>query len=196
MLLSTFELLLKPITPTTGTISNSNRTVLQGYFLNIANPNNVALNLRLRFNATTPGINNSELIVIRDVTGNNAFGNLNAKNEFNFTLNARDTGLVILQPDIRNLDPDTANLEVRGYIEIFVVSFSPFPYRQSYQLLVTPEHRGTFLDSPGGIGAGEFDQLISSLPTATGRGLIDVDVIPDQIDTIDPVRTEQPLRLN
>ena len=196
MLLSTFELLLKPITPTTGTISNSNRTVLQGYFLNIANPNNVALNLRLRFNATTPGINNSELIVIRDVTGNNAFGNLNAQNEFNFTLNARDTGLVILQPDIRNLDPDTANLEVRGYIEIFVVSFSPFPYRQSYQLLVTPEHRGTFLDSPGGIGAGEFDQLISSLPTATGRGLIDVDVIPDQIDTIDPVRTEQPLRLN
>ena len=58
---------------------------------------------------------------------------------------------------------------------------------ESYPLLVTPEHRGTFLPSPGGVGLGEFDQLITSLPTATGGSLIDVDVIPDQIDTINPV---------
>lgn len=183
MLLSTFELLLKPITPTPGTINNSDRIVLQGYFLNIANPNNVNLRLRLRFNATTPGLNNSELIAIRDTTGGNVFGNLNAQNEFNFTLSALDTGLVILQPDITSLDSNTANLEFRGYVEIFVVerNFFPFPTPcQSYPLLVTPEHRGTFLPSPNS-GTGEFDQLINSLPTATGGSLMDVDVIREPI---------------
>ncbi|NEP88879.1 MAG: hypothetical protein F6K18_19680 [Okeania sp. SIO2C2] len=45
MLVSTFELLLKTITPNAGNIPNSDRQVLQGYFLTIANPNNTDLKL-------------------------------------------------------------------------------------------------------------------------------------------------------
>lgn len=194
MLLSTFELLFKSITPTPGMIPNSDRIVLQGYFLNIANPNNLTFLLQLRFNAITPGIPRNDLLVIQDTTGTNATSNLDSLNQFNFVLRAGDTGLVILQPNIINLNPNTANLEVRGYVEIFVravLSDPLFIPNRSYPLLVTPEHRGTFLDSPGGTGAGEFDQLISSLPTATGGALIDVDVIPNRSPiTIDPVPTE------
>lgn len=176
MLLSTFELLLKPITPTPGMVPNSDRGILQGYFLNVANPNNVNLRLRLRYTALTPQINPAEVLAIRDTAGGNVFGGLVADGpnrfRYDFSLNAQDTGLVILQPNIRNLDPATANLEVRGYVEIFILV--PF-FGTPRSLLLTPEHRGTFLPSPN--GTGEFDQLITSLPTSTGASLMEVDVI-------------------
>lgn len=182
MLLSTFELLLKPITPNPGTVSGSDRSLLQGYFLNIANPTNSTLNLRLRFNARTPNLDRSKLLVIRDTTGGNAFGNLTPQNTFDFQLASRDTGLIILQPDITQLDPANPadRVEVRGYVEIFVVVRFPFPgFASNFQLLVTPEHRGTFLPSPN--GSREFDQLISAIPTMTGGSLQNVDTILDPI---------------
>lgn len=182
MLLSTFELLLKSITPNAGTIPGSDRKILQGYFLNIANPNDFSLNLRLRFNATSPEIDRSQLLVIRDTLGNNVFTNLTSENTFNFRLNPRDTGLIILQPDIRTLNPDTTNLEVRGYVELFVVQRFFAEPGTTYPVLVTPEHRGTFIPANmSGSIAREFDQLISPLPTSTGAGLLDVDVITEPV---------------
>ncbi|WP_228022031.1 hypothetical protein [Vasconcelosia minhoensis] len=160
-------------------MSGSDRGILQGYFLNIANPTNNSLRLRLRFNAQSPNIDRSKLLVIRDTGGSNDFANLTAQNTYDFRLAAGDTGLVILQPDIRNLDPTNVadRVEIRGYVEIFVVGFFPFPFRgRGFQLLATPEHRGTFLPNPG--GSGEFDQLISSLPTMSGGSLINVDTVP------------------
>ena len=119
-----------------------------------------------------------------DTTGNNIFRSLDPLNTFDFKLGAGDTGLVILQPKIPNIIPPTPDLEVRGYVEIFVTgvisspSFPSFPPAQSYPLLLTPEHRGTFFPpNPPANAVMEFDQLITSLPTATGGALMDVDVI-------------------
>ncbi|PZV04455.1 MAG: hypothetical protein DCF32_12415 [Leptolyngbya sp.] len=182
MLLSTFELLLKPITPATGTIPGSDRSILQGYFLNVANPNNTSLRLRLRFNAQSPGLDRTKLLVARDTLGNNELATLTPGNTYEFRLNAGDTGLVILQPDIRTLNPVNVadRIEVRGYVEIFAVSSFPFPgSARTFPLLVTPEHRGTFLPSPG--TSGDFDQLITALPTSSGSALLNVDTVLDPI---------------
>ncbi len=189
MLLSTFELLLKPITPTAGTVSGSDRSILQGYFLNVANPTSTSLRLRLRFNAQSPAIDRTKLLVARDTLGTNDFANLTVGNTYDFRLGAGDTGLVILQPDIRTLNP--ANLadqiEVRGYVEIFAVSSFPFlGGARSFPLLVTPEHRGTFLPSPG--TSGDFDQLITAVPTSSGSALLNVDTVFDPPILVDPIR--------
>jgi hypothetical protein len=173
MLVSTFELLLTPITPVEGNIPGSARTVIQGYFLTIANPNNTPLRLRLRFSATTPNLNLDDTITIRDVVGNNVFGDLVPTadpRKFNYDLSipAHDTALVILQPDITKLNPDQDQLEVRGYVEIFLQGrFGGF---QRFNVLITPEHRGTFVNK-GVMNLSEFDQLVYSLPTATGSSL-------------------------
>lgn len=184
MLLSTFELLLKPITPTAGMIPGSDRSILQGYFLNVANPNNTPLRLRLRFNAQSPGLDRTKLLVARDTLGDNELASLTPGNTYDFRLNAGDTGLVILQPDIRMLNPanERDQIEVRGYVEIFAVSSFPFPFpgsARSFPLLVTPEHRGTFLPSPG--TSGDFDQLITALPTSSGSALLNVDTVLDPV---------------
>ncbi|MEM1256542.1 MAG: hypothetical protein AAGI69_29240 [Cyanobacteria bacterium P01_H01_bin.21] len=207
MLLSTFELLLKRITPNPGTVGGSDRSILQGYFLNLSNPTTSNLRIRLRFNATTPSLNPGQLLDILDTTGINDFtGALvpDGPNRFryDFTLNAGDTGLFILQPNILSLNPAVDQVEVRGFVEVFIVV--PF-FGLPRPLLLTPEHRGTFLPSPG--GNGEFDQLIVSLPTATGGSLMEVDTIssfvleppvlvptplPQPITPITPVTVENP----
>lgn len=196
MLLSTFELLLKKITPSPGNVSSSDRSVLQGYFLNLANPTARDLRLRLRFNATTPSLNPSELLDILDTTGNNDFsGSLVADGpnrfRYDFTLDAGDTGLFILQPNILSLDPVADEVEVRGFVEIFVIV--PFFFGIPRPLLLTPEHRGTFLPSPG--GNSEFDQLVVSLPTATGASLMAVDTISSfALETPPVVTIPEPIR--
>lgn len=181
MLLSTFELLLKKITPTPGTITGSDRKVLQGYFLNIANPNNTSSRIRLRFNAKTPSLDPSTLLTAVDTGGNNVFsGTLvsDGPNRFNydFTLDAGDTGLFILQPNIKQLNPDTDEFEVRGFVEVFVLTpFFTF-VGATEQLMLTPEHRGTFLPSPNN-STNDFDQLNVAIPTSTGAGLMNVDFL-------------------
>jgi hypothetical protein len=95
-------------------------------------------------------------------------------------LAAGDTGLIILQPNILTLDPNTTNLEFRGYVEIFVLQRLPFPFPGPLtptRLLLTPEHRGTFL--PGPAGGNDFDQLFTAVPTATGASLMEVDTLVD-----------------
>lgn len=194
MLVSTFELLLKPITPVEGNVPGSARTVLQGYFLTIANPNNTPLRLRLRFSATTPNLNLDDTITIRDVVGNNVFGDLvptSDPRKFNYDLSipAHDTALVILQPDITKLNPDQDQLEVRGYVEIFLQGrFGNF---QRFNVLITPEHRGTFVNK-GVMNLSEFDQLVYSLPTATGSSLFELTGTPKGFKEIKPEIKELP----
>ena len=170
MLVSTFELLLKKITPTAGNIPNSDRQVLQGYFLTIANPNKTVLNLRLQFTATTPNLNLADTITISDVTGANVFGDLTPTSDpRKFTLDvgitAHDTGLVILQPDITILNPQVDTVEIRGFVEIFLRSPGG-----KFNVLLTPEHRGTFVSENQPIFS-DFDQLVYALPTANGGSL-------------------------
>jgi len=178
MLVSSFELLFKNITPTTGQAPGSGRIILQGYFLTISNPSTNTLNFRHSFNATTPSLNLADTIQITDVSGGNSFGDLSATADPNrFTLNVRipgrDTALVILQPDI-TLPNLPTTVEFRGFVEIEITTRTVGG--QTFDVLLTPEHRGTFLPNnfappPANNVGQDFDQLIVSLPTATGGSL-------------------------
>jgi hypothetical protein len=186
MLVSTFELLFKGTTPANPPllrVPGAARGILQGYFLTIANPSTTTLTFLLTFNATTPALNLAQTVQVTDVTGGNSFGPLNPTadpSRFNLsvTVPGRDTALVILQPNVTltNL-PDS--VEFRGFVEIEITT--PTFQGRIFDVLLTPEHRGTFLPNdfsfvpppaaPANNIGKDFDQLIVALPTATGSAL-------------------------
>lgn len=207
MRVSTFELLLKPITPATpdnpktpegDALAQTDRFVLQGYFLTIANTSETDLGLRLQFTATIPDPSTvvgktfvfldfgEEENTDREELKGNLVGDLSQiddsnKFEFTFTLPGSKTALFLVQPDI--LPPPTSSndklqkIEIRGFAEIFLDS----PPSQEFELLLTPEHRGTFLpaitsknmDKMQGLKKliPDFDQLVYPLPTPNGGSL-------------------------
>jgi hypothetical protein len=207
MRVSTFELLLKPITPATpdnpktpeeNALAQTDRLVLQGYFLTIANTSETDLGLRLQFTATIPDPSTvvgktfvfldfgEEENTDREELKGNLVGDLSQigdsnKFEFKFTLPGSKTALFLVQPDI--LPPPTSSndqlerIEIRGFAEIFLES----PPSQEFELLLTPEHRGTFLpaitsknmDKMQGLKKliPDFDQLVYPLPTPNGGSL-------------------------
>ncbi len=190
MLVSTFELLVKPIAPSQPNIPDAvARTVVQGYFLTVANPNDFNVDLKLQFTATTPGLNIADTVTILDVTNvnGNEFGEIKPvfnnpkKFTYDFKLPAFDTALVTLLPDLKapgflqdnNQDgKKDRTLEIRGYVEISLLS--PFSLTEGVKVLLTPEHRGTFLPNNSNAAVTDFDQLAYALPTATGSSLFTV----------------------
>jgi hypothetical protein len=201
MLVSTFEILLKPQLPTNlSQLGNVSRKILQGYFLTIANPNNFNVSLDLSFTVSpslvTIAVPNvlainetfefSRVLIFFDVNG------VNQTVEFkpterpdtriaSLSIPAKDTGLFILQPNPFAIIPtlpgfpgnppqpfttllNVANFEVRGYVEI-----KPTSPASPVQLLLTPEHRGTFFKDL--TSEPQLDQIAYSLPTATGGSL-------------------------
>ncbi|MBX9257787.1 hypothetical protein H1Q63_28345 [Desmonostoc muscorum CCALA 125] len=176
-LVSTFELLVKAITPVTapGTEAVA-RTVVQGYFLTIANTSNSNIAVTLQFTATTPELNLDDTVVAQDASVDDEFQELvptSDPRKFTHSLKiaANDTALVTLLPDVTKTEIiKAAKLEIRGYVEISLISASD---STSVDVLLTPEHRGTFLPqnlltSRSGL---DFDQLAYSLPTSTGGSL-------------------------
>lgn len=172
-LVSTFELLVKPIAPAGTGPAVVARTAVQGYFLTIANTGNIPANLRLQFTANQPNIDLSKTATFIDINGANVKGDLVAtpdprKFNFNLTVPANDTILFSLLPDLvaPNVVTDK-NLEIRGYVEVFRSNL----FGQDYNLLLTPEHRGTFLPQNLAVAIPDFDQLTYALPTANGSSL-------------------------
>ncbi|MCC5607895.1 hypothetical protein LC612_14135 [Nostoc sp. CHAB 5834] len=181
--ISTFELLLKPqlpksITSTRPELSPLARTVLQGYFLTIANVTNELVSLALVVTTRTPGLESDKILTRLDTTGidgpvSSDFDSIDAKGEikksrFTFPLNANDTGLFILQPDATNEKVvKEANFELRGYVEI---SISLVSTPKTTQLLITPEHRGTFF----GTERAELGEIAYALPLANGKSLFEL----------------------
>ena len=188
MLLSTFELLLKPQFPTDAPVSTDvaklSRTVIQGYFLTIANVNSfdvtVSIVFTLRFpNDTRPETPTSfkDIIDAIDISGQNVFdsqlvpelGAENTKARLTFTIPANATSLLVVQPDFIN-NPQLlrdANFETRGYVEIFLSALSN---SNCATLLVTAQLRGTFFktldaDALADIG---LDQVAYDLPVSNG----------------------------
>ncbi|MFB2893000.1 hypothetical protein ACE1CI_08820 [Aerosakkonemataceae cyanobacterium BLCC-F50] len=172
-LVSTFELLVKPIAPAGTGPAVVARTVAQGYFLTIANTGNIPANLRLQFTANQPNIDLAKTATFIDINGTNVKGDLIPTSEptkfnFNITVPGNDTILFTLLPDLvaPNVVTDK-NLEIRGYVEVFRSSL----FGQDYNLLLTPEHRGTFLPQNINAPTPDFDQLAYALPTANGSSL-------------------------
>jgi hypothetical protein len=211
MLVSTFELLVKPISiPGFGNPAAS-RIIAQGYFLTIANPNDSEVGVRLQFVATTPNLTIADTITIRDVTGGNIKGDLVAtpdprKLTYDLRIPPQDTALVTLLPDLGKdvlppfgePDPVVPNLEIRGYVDISLLS--PISLR-GVNLLLTPEHRGTFIPQNLAAPNLDFDQLVYSLPTATGSSLFKVGgflvpVLPISEDLNDTTNSTPAVPLN
>jgi hypothetical protein len=157
------------------------RTVIQGYFLTLANTTSSTVKVSLVFTAVTPSIDIDKTFIFLDVEGVNIPGDLlpdTAANKARFTITipGNDTGLFILQPDILktgkdgNTLLDTADFELRGYVEIFMSSLSK---SKSAKLLLTPEHRGTFFKNLKDADP-QLDQIVYSLPTANGGSLFNL----------------------
>jgi len=201
MLISTFELLVKNILPSPAAPPASGvplgRTIIQGYFLTIANTSDVAAYFELKFIAQSPDFElrpdpdlpspsqkpsgDTTLLAFFDINGENEELPLTAGGSpetltFNLTIGARDTGLFILQPNVTNPTLiSKAAQEIRGYSQISL----KFGGASSINVLLTPEHRGTFLTPPSSDGSAvppDFDQLVYSLPTAIGRSLYELTV--------------------
>jgi hypothetical protein len=201
MLISTFELLVKNILPSPAAPPASGvplgRTIIQGYFLTIANTSDVAASFELKLIAQSPdfelrpdpdppspsqiGSGDTTLLAFFDINGKNDKLPLPAAGSpktltFDLTIGARDTGLFILQPNVTKPTLiSKAAQEIRGYSQI---SLKPGG-ASSINILLTPEHRGTFLTPPSSDGSAvppDFDQLVYSLPTARGRSLYELTV--------------------
>ncbi|MGH1395220.1 MAG: hypothetical protein ACRAVC_14510 [Trichormus sp.] len=192
MLVSTFELLVKPQFPKAGNlpvpvppgvqanIEKLSRTVIQGYFLTLSNLNAFEVTLSLVFTiVSNPPVNIKELVAFLDVDETNILGKLEpdfAPNKIRFTRTIKpgDTGLFLLQPNILKEELlKKANFEVRGYVEVFISSLSTG--YNSAKLLLTPEHRGTFFKSlEGDASQVQLDQIAYSLPTAHGGSLFEL----------------------
>lgn len=172
---STFEVLVKSLVPSSVDILGAGRTVIQGYFLTISNLNlSSAVTLRLNFRAQTPNIASQPLLAFFDVNGTNTILSSTGTaivRTYTVTIPAGDTGLFILQANVGNPSlVNNPNTEIRGYLTVSLAN--PFGNR-SFDLLMTPEHRGTFLpkgyvvpSTPPIVTTLDFDQLAYALPTA------------------------------
>ncbi|MBD3883092.1 hypothetical protein IFO70_15110 [Phormidium tenue FACHB-886] len=190
MLVSTFEVLVKPQLPSTTPIGKLSRKVIQGYFLTIANVNFFPVTVSLVFTVKFPNDPDSktelptsfnDFLQVVDISGQNLFkggfaqANLipeivpeNNKARLTFTLPANGTGLLILQPDVTKKDVlSGADFEARGYVEIFLSSLSG---SDTATLLITPEQRGTFFNDLNGATPDDvnLDQIAYALPVSNG----------------------------
>jgi hypothetical protein len=192
MIISTFELLVKPQLPKDSVLSTIpgispelrnkvkqlRRNAIQGYFLTLSNLSSSDLLLSLVF-TTQNNTPLDKVVPILDTRGSDdKLGTLTPNtplpsNKFSFSplkLAANDTALFLLQPNFfnaPNLLVDT-NFEVRGYVEVFLSSMSPRPLNAAIQ--VTPEHRGTFYNFPENDPntLSQLDQYAYSLPVQNG----------------------------
>ena len=175
---SNFELLVKPIVQPRADILGVGRTVIQGYFLSIANlSSRDDFRIQLNFRAQNPDLTQADLLAFWDVNGTNALQvptvNTPDSQVYELRIMPRDVGLFILQPNVASERVVTnADTEVRGYLEVSLAD--PFG-TSTYNLLLSPEHRGTFLpkgfvvpSNPSAARPQDFDQLVYSIPTAKG----------------------------
>jgi hypothetical protein len=185
-IVSTFELLVKPQLPTENQLPSGlpvnllskidqlRRNAIQGYFLTLSNLSNRNIELSLVF--TVSNTTNIEKVVgFLDTSVSNDTLDVPTivGNKIRFSpvsLAASDTALFLLQPNFLTspellVNPD---LEIRGYVEVFLSSLSG--NTKNVQLQVTPEHRGTFYkfneEDPDTLFS--LDQYAYALPIQNG----------------------------
>lgn len=210
---STFELLVKPLVQPAADILGAGRTIIQGYFLTISNLNSsTPVRLRVNFTAQSPNINSQPLLAFFDVTGSNSpltplHGSATTQT-YLISIPARDTGLFLLQPDVTDRRVVTsADTEIRGFVTLSLANLFG---SNSFDLLLTPQQRGTFLPQNFPTDNVDFDQLAYALPTATGGSkvtltqfqfpIFPIRQLPPEILELDPglaeIIRENPDRVN
>ncbi len=194
MLVSQYELLINkrqfpkpsalPI-PLPEELEDLSREVLQGYFLTISNLSDQDINLvvscRVVSDAGESTFDGGNVAAVFDINGENQIVNLIATNpttrNYVISLPAKDTGLFIVQPNPELITDATKEIEIRGYVDVSVLFNEG---GEEMDLLLTPEHRGTFYkriestNDEGEVvttGFDTLDQIAYTLPTANGGSL-------------------------
>jgi|GEM_PF-1729912 len=203
-IISNFELLFKPIAPVVGPAAEIGRVAVQGYFLEISNLEyrDIKLIFRTKTSVKEPADSpNTEFTstnhsVVYDITRDNIFettlisaGELIAGKQLGhsvgcLTIPAGQTASLAILPNAQALfAAPTADLAIRGYVELVqssnVDSINPLEFSSpdSARILVSAEHRGTFVDPEFNPGDPltqtdlDFDQASYSLLTANGQAL-------------------------
>jgi hypothetical protein len=213
MRVSTFELLFARIaTLPPGPLAAVGRRVVQGYFLTITNLENRQISLSMRLTtATNPGNRvitaaNTQIIGDTGTVNNIPVPFTNTTPSFPggitvtttptpnpspfllpaapFILAPQQTGLIAILPNFGAVLA-AANLEIRGYVELFQNRLVPFQETPAARVLLTPEIRGTFLDNdypanaPNSTNAElDFDQVVYDLPLASGQAENTLEALP------------------
>jgi len=198
-IISNFELLVKPIAPPGGPGGEVARVAVQGYFLEVSNLESRDITLIFRTRTSVRGNSDSvnteftatNSVLVYDITqDNNLQSTLTSAGELIvgkqlghsvscLVLPAGQTASIGLLPNVQAqlANPDLA---IRGYTELVLSSnidtLSPLTFSapETANVLVSPEHRTTFIDpefAPSFIGVQtdlDFDQVAYSLPTANG----------------------------
>jgi hypothetical protein len=195
---STFELLVKPLVQPNADILGAGRTIIQGYFLTISNLNSTSpVRLRVNFTAQSPNLNSQPLLAFFDVTGFNTQLTpfiTPTTQTYVISIAPRDTGLFLLQPDVTKKEVvEKADTEIRGFVTLSLASLFG---SNSFDLLLAPQQRGTFLPKDFPESKTDFDQLAYALPTATGGSKVTltqfkfpnfpIRQIPSEIIELDP----------
>lgn len=193
MNVSHFELIFKPQSP----IPPAD-TVLQGYFLDISNLEDVPLSFRVEFvtsaiSTSTRTLAGNTVVIVDVAAGNNDFdfqliGNSSAKlfrlNDL-VTIPAHATAKIAVLPDdafpapVGDGTADPADYEARGYVNlrlpaIFDGSGGRFVFRRQLDrpanVLLTAQNRATYFKDDGSIES----QTQASLPLASGSALNEI----------------------
>jgi hypothetical protein len=198
---SHFELVYKPQSPVPPA-----DTVLQGYFLKISNLEDRELSFRLDF-VTSPITNPDRslfgnTVVFVDTPGSNnnsgIFSLTGANDAKSFRLNrfvvvpAHGTALVAVLPSdpfaMPGAPPPLPNFECRGYVRLTLPAlfrnrfFSAAQSTDPVKVMVTPQHRATYLSATGVIN----DQTQSSLPVAGGSAILHIPPEPGNVIVFEP----------
>jgi hypothetical protein len=191
MLVSTYELLINkkqfpkakdlpfPINSEQEAILNDlSREVIQGYFLTISNLMDRELMLCVSFNVISDSaenpFNRDNVAALIDFDGKNKKATLISaspeKSNYLVVLPAKDTGLLIVQPNPSFIFDPEQEIEIRGNVDVFAMSDN-----KDISFLLTPEHRATFykrnLDGGTENPFVQLDQIAYTLPTANGGSL-------------------------
>ena len=190
---SHFELVFKPQSPVPPA-----DTVLQGYFLEISNLEDVGLSYQLEFVTSSISdvdrslFENAIIFVDTPGTDNNdgvfsLNGDLEAKSFFlskRVFIPAHGTALVAVLPsDPFAMPTDPPDFECRGYVRLTLPPVFKFENGQftfgpqaddPVQVMLTPQNRATYLSPTGEIN----DQTQSSVPVASGKALNLLEPLP------------------
>lgn len=163
-------------------LQNLSREVLQGYFLTLSNLSTQDANIVVSFRVVTDSPAESPfdadtVTAVFDFKGENQMimpiiVNSNTRN-YAISLPAKDTGLFILQPNPGVITDISKTVEIRGYVDVSLLFNES---GEEIDLLLTPEHRGTFYkrQEPTDVDERTFvdlDQIAYTLPTANGGSL-------------------------
>ncbi len=185
MLVSQFELLLnknqfpKPSAlpvPLPEELEQLSREVIQGYFLTISNLSNTDISLVISFRVVSDPderrFNAGNVTAVFDIDGQNqilSFTPPGTPRRRNYTIDlpAKDTGLLIVQPNPELITNPRREIEIRGFVN---VSLQSNDNGEETNILLNPEHRGTFYKRSDSTPPtfDQLDQIVYSLPTPNG----------------------------